>query len=188
MIALRSVARTGILKNVRILLASILALSGLLAGQQLPTYTIKSWKTGNAQAQPQTLEIALSKAEPEYHKVINDVSRNPLYDLQVKPAAFIGPGDGIVAWHVYLTAPNSQGNLLIPSDSLEQEEYREPDYLWWFYPGNNPLVPMGATRVVRVAGSYVTLKAADVKVNGSGQLEGMKLTVSFSNNPPASAD
>lgn len=172
----------------RLLLASILALSGLLAAQQLPTYTIKSWKTGTAQAQPQTLDIALSKAEPLYHKVINDVSGNPLYDLQVAPAAFIGPGDGIVAWHVYLTTPNSGDNLLIPSDSLEQERYTEPDYLWWFYPGNNTLAPIEAMRVVQVEGSYVALRATDVKLNRSGHLQAMKLTVTFSNTPPAAAE
>lgn len=171
----------------KILLASLLALSSLLAAQNWPSYTIKSWKTGNAQAQAQTLEINLSQAEPKYRKVINDTSGQPLYDLQVKPAAFIGPGDGIVSWHVYLTTPGSKDNLLIPSDSLEQEQYREPDYLWWFYPGNNTLVPMGATRVVQVEGSYVVLKAADVRVNGAGQLEGMKLTVSFSDTPPEAA-
>lgn len=159
----------------------------MLAAQELPTYTIKSWKTGSAQSQPQTVDIHLSKSEPAYEKVINDVSGNRLYDLQVKPAAFIGPGDGIVAWHVYLTTPGSKENLLIPSNSLEQEQYREPDYLWWFYPGNNTLAPIEAMRVVQVEGSYVTLKATDVKVNGSGQLEEMMLTVTFSNTPPAAA-
>lgn len=172
----------------KLLLGLLLALSGLLAAQQPPTYTIKSWKTGSAQAQPQTIKIKLSKAEPAYQKVINDVSGNPLYDLQVEPAAFIGPGDGIAAWHVYLTTPGSKDNLLIPSNSLEQEEYGEPDYLWWFYAGNNMLVPMGVMRAVQVEGSYVALKATDVKVNGAGQLEGMTLTVTLSNTPPAAAE
>jgi hypothetical protein len=112
----------------------------------------------------------------------------PLYRLLVRPVAFIGPGDGIVAWHVYLTTLDSNHNLLTPSDSLEQEEYATPDYLWWFYPGKNRLVPIDATRAVQLQGSYLLLKATDVKVNDAGQLEGMQLNITFTNTPPSPAD
>lgn len=91
----------------------------------------------------------------------------------------------MAAWHVYLTTLNSNDNLLLPSNSVQQEEYEGPDYLWWFYPGKNRLVPMDATRVVQVEGSYVILKAQDVRLNGLGQLETMRLTITFSNTPPA---
>ena len=165
--------------------ASLLIFSSLPAlAQAGPEYTIKSWKTGTTQAEPQTLNISLSTGDRTYRKVINDVSGHPLYRLLVQPAAFIGPGDGIVAWHVYLTTVDGKENLLIPSDSLEQEEYERPDYLWWFYPGKNRLVPIETPRVVQVEGSYVLLKAAEVKLNAASQLEGMQLTIQFSNAPP----
>lgn len=168
-----------------LLSAALFLFSGALAAQTPPSLSIKSWKTGTAQARPQTLNISLSAANRAYDATINDVSGQPLYRLLVRPAAFIGPGDGIVAWHVYLTELNSSDNLLLPSNSLEQEEYEGPDYLWWFYPEKNRLVPMDATRVVQVAGFYVTLKASGVKFNGSGQLEAMQLRVTFSSTAPA---
>ena len=168
-----------------LLSAALFLFSGALAAQSPPSLSIKSWKTGTAQARPQTLNLSLSAANRSYDANINDVSGQPLYRLLVRPAAFIGPGDGIVAWHVYLTGLNSSDNLLLPSDSLEQEEYEGPDYLWWFYPGKNRLAPMDATRVVQVQNSFVTLKASGVKVNGSGQLEAMQLTVTFSNTAPS---
>ncbi|MGE5204852.1 MAG: hypothetical protein ACM3PW_04500 [Chlamydiota bacterium] len=168
---------------------SLIALSSLLArAQAAPSYTIKSWKTGTAHAEPQTLHVALSTADRTYRKVINDAGGRPLYRLLVEPVAFIGPGDGIVAWHVYLTTVDSNQNLLLPSNSLEQEEYERPDYLWWFYPGKNLFAPIDAPRVVQLQGSYVRLQAEDVKVNGSGQLEGMQLTITFSNTPPQPAN
>jgi hypothetical protein len=168
-----------------ILAASLIGFFTLAAlAQTGPGYTIKSWETGIAQAEPQTLNISLSTSDRIYRKVINDVSGHPLYRLLVRPAAFIGPGDGIVAWHVYLTTLDGSANLLIPSDSLEQEEYERPDYLWWFYPGKNRLVPIETPRVVHLEGSYVLLKAGDVKLNAAGQLEGMQLTIQFSNAPP----
>lgn len=153
---------------------------------QTPSYHIKSWKTGSAQAEPQTLNISLSASDRTYSKVIHDVAGQPLYRLLVRPVAFIGPGDGIVAWHVYLTTLDSQENLLLPSNSLEQEEYEGPDYLWWFYPGKTRLVPIDAARMVQVEGSYVQLKAEDVRLGGSDQIESMRLTITFSNAPPAS--
>lgn len=168
-----------------ILAASLLIFCSLPAlAQAGPEYTIRSWKTGTAQAEPQTLNISLSTANRIYRKVINNVSGQPLYRLLVRPAAFIGPGDGIVAWHVYLTTVDGNENLLIPSDSLEQEEYERPDYLWWFYPGKNRLVPIETPRLVQVEGSYVLLKAGEVKLNDASQLEGMQLTIQFSNAPP----
>lgn len=180
----------GILKHVKTIFAvSLIALSSLLArAQAAPSYTIKSWKTGTAHAEPQTLHVALSTADRTYRKVINDAGGRPLYRLLVEPVAFIGPGDGIVAWHVYLTTVDSNQNLLLPSNSLEQEEYERPDYLWWFYPGKNLFAPIDAPRVVQLQGSYVRLQAEDVKVNGSGQLEGMQLTITFSNTPPQPAN
>lgn len=182
----RAAQRTRILLGMKRLLeiALFLCLSLAMAAQTPSSYRIKSWKTGTAQAEAQTLKIALSATERVYSKSINDASGHPLYRLLVEPAAFIGPGDGVVAWHVYLTTANSNDNLLLPSKSLQQEEYEGPDYLWWFYPGNNRLVPIDATRVAQVEGSYVTLKAEDVKVNGLGQLENMQLTIIFSNTPP----
>ncbi len=168
------------------LAASLLVLSGLLVAQPSPKYAIKSWKAGNAQAEPQTLNISLSTRDRIYQKTINDVSGHPLYRLLVRPVAFIGPGDGIIAWHVYLTALDSNQNLLTPSNSLEQEEYETPDYLWWFYPGKNRLLPIDAPRAIQLQGSYVLLKATEVKVNPAGQLEGMQLTITFANTPPSS--
>ena len=179
--------RTRILIGVKRILVIALFLSlpvGMAA--QTPTYRIKSWKTGSAQAEPQTLNISLSASDRTYSKVINDVSGQPLYRLLVRPAAFIGPGDGIIAWHVYLTTLDSQENLLVPSNSLEQEEYEGPDYLWWFYPGKTRLVPIDAARIVQVEGSYVQLKAEDVRLGGGDQLESMRLTITFSTAPPAS--
>ena len=174
-------------KQVKILAAALLLhISGLLLwAQPSAKYSIKSWKTGTAQAQTQTLHISLNTSHSSYRKLIDDVSGAPLYRLLVQPASFIGPADGIIAWHVYLTALDSNSNLLTPSPTLEQEEYETPDYLWWFYPGKNTFVPMEATRVIQVQGSYVVLQAKDVKVNGSGQLEGMQLTITFANHPPA---
>ncbi len=168
-----------------ILAASLLIFSSLpTLAQAGPEYTIKSWKTGTTQAEPQTLNISLSTGNRTYRKVINDVSGHPLYRLLVRPAAFIGHGDGIVAWHVYLTTVDGNENLLLPSDSLEQEEYERPDYLWWFYPGKNRLVPIETPRLVQVEGSYVLLRAQDVRLNPEGQLEGMELTIQFSSAPP----
>lgn len=179
--------RTRILVGVKRLLeiALLLCLPVVMAAQTPSNYRIKSWKTGTAQAEPQTLNITLSAADRTHSKIINDASGHPLYRLLVQPAAFIGPGDGVAAWHVYLTTLNSNDNLLLPSNSVQQEEYEGPDYLWWFYPGKNRLVPMDATRVVQVEGSYVILKAQDVRLNGLGQLETMRLTITFSNTPPA---
>ncbi len=176
----------GILEHVKtILVASLIVFFTLPAlAQARPGYTIKSWKTGTAQAEPQTLDISLNTGDRIYRKVINDVSGHPLYRLLVRPAAFIGPGNGIVAWHVYLTTLEGSTNLLIPSDSLEQEEYERPDYLWWFYPGKNHLVPIETPRVVQVEGSYVLLRAGEVKLNSEGQLESIQLTIRFSNVPP----
>lgn len=171
-----------------LLAASLVALSGLLVAQPSPKYAIKSWKAGNAQAEPQTLNISLSTRDRVYQKTINDLSGHPLYRLLVRPVVFIGPGDGIVAWHVYLTTLDSNQNLLTPSDSLEQEEYETPDYLWWFYPGKNRLVPIDAPRAVQLQASYVLLKATDVKVNDAGQLEGMRLDITFANTPPRADD
>jgi hypothetical protein len=170
------------------LAASLLAFSGLLVAQPSPKYAIKSWKAGSAQAEPQTLNVSLNTRDRVYQNTINDLSGHPLYRLLVRPVAFIGPGDGIVAWHVYLTTLDSNHNLLTPSDSLEQEEYATPDYLWWFYPGKNRLVPIDATRAVQLQGSYLLLKATDVKVNDAGQLEGMQLNITFTNTPPSPAD
>ena len=170
------------------LAASLLAFSGVLVAQPSPQYAIKSWKAGNAQAQPQTLNISLSTRDRIFQKTINDLSARPLYRLLVRPVAFIGPGDGIVAWHVYLTPLDSNQNLLTPSDSLEQEEYATPDYLWWFYPGKNRLVPIEAPRTVQLQGSYLLLKATDVKVNDAGQLEGMQLNITFTSTPPRPDD
>ena len=167
-----------------LLAASLLAFSGLLVAQPSPKYAVKSWKAGNVQAEPQTLNISLSTRDRVYQKTINDLSGRPLYRLLVRPVAFIGPGDGIIAWHVYLTTLDSSQNLLTPSDSLEQEEYGTPDYLWWFYPGKNRLVPIDATRTVQLQGSYVQLEATSVKVNDAGQLEGMQLNITFTNTPP----
>ncbi|HLK34356.1 MAG TPA: hypothetical protein VKT29_14775, partial [Terriglobales bacterium] len=104
------------MKNILLSLLFLLLWSLPSAGQTHPAiYRIKSWKTGTAQAQPQTLNISLSTAEREYRKVITDVGGQPLYQLSVRPAAFVGPGDGIIAWHVYLTTLDSQDNLLLPS-------------------------------------------------------------------------
>lgn len=168
-----------------LLAASLIVFIGLPGlAQAGPEYAIKSWKTGTAQAEPQTLDISLGTGARTYRKVINDVSGHPLYRLQVRPAAFIGPGNGIVAWHVYLTTLDGNENLLLPSDSLQQEEYERPDYLWWFYPGTNRLVPIETPRVVQVEGSYVLLRAREVKLNPGGQLEGMQLTIRFSNARP----
>ena len=179
--------RTRILVGVKRLLAIalLLCLPVMMAAQAPSNYRIKSWKTGTAQAEPQTLNISLSGGDRAYSKIINDGSGHPLYRLLVQAAAFIGPGDGVAAWHVYLTTLNSNDNLLLPSNSVQQEEYEGPDYLWWFYPGKNRLVAMDATRVVQVEGSYVTLKAQEVKLNGLGQVENMQLTITFSNTPPA---
>lgn len=179
-------ARTRILIAVKhaIGIALLLLLPAIAAGQQSSRYEIKSWKTGAAQAEPQTLNIPLNPSARAFSRVVNDVSGHPLYRLMVSPAAFIGPGDGVVAWHVYLTTLDSALNLLLPSNSLEQEEYKTPDYLWWFYPGRNSLVPIDAARVVQVEGSYVTLKAQDVKTDGTGRLESMQMSITFSNTPP----
>ncbi len=156
----------------------------LVWSQPSPKYSIRSWKTGSAQAEPQTLHISLSAADSSYRKLIDDVSGHPLYRLLVQPVSFIGPRDGIISWHVYLTALDSNSNLLIPSNSLEQEEYETPDYLWWFYPGKNNLVPLNASRVIQVGESYVVLKADSARLSASGQLEQMQLTVTFTNSPP----
>ena len=181
-------SRTRILVAVKPFLTVILLLLfPMLAAAQTPSiYCIKSWKTGTAQAEPQTLKIALNTATRTYRKVINDVSDQPLYRLLVQPVASIGAADGVVAWHVYLTSLDSKENLLLPSNSLEQEEYEGPDYLWWFYAGKNRLVPLEATRVVQVEGSYVTLKAEDVKLTSGDDLESMQLTITFSNRAPSS--
>jgi hypothetical protein len=167
--------------------ALVLVLSVIAAAQVPSSYRIKSWKQGTAQVEPQTLTISLSKANPAYSKLINDVSGHPLCRLLVQPAAFVGPGDGIVAWHVYLTTPESNDNLLLPSNSLEQEEYETADYLWWFYPGQNRFVPMEAARVIQVENFYVLLEAEHVKLDGTGRLESMELAVRMSNVPPTPA-
>jgi hypothetical protein len=167
-----------------IAIAALLLLPVIASGQQSSRYEIRSWKTGAAQAEPQTLNIVLSLTSRTYTRVVNSISGRPLYRVVVNPAAFIGPGDGIVAWHVYLTTLDSTENLLLPSNSLEQEEYKTPDYLWWFYPGQNTLVPIDAARVIQVEGSYVSLRAEGVKTSGAGQLESMHLTITFSNTPP----
>jgi hypothetical protein len=178
--------RTGILVAVKhFLTVTLLMFSPIMAAAQTPSICrIKSWKKGTAQADAQTLQIALSTTNRTYRKIINDVSGHPLYRLLVQPAGFIGVADGVVAWHVYLTSLDSSENLLLPSNSLEQEEYEGPDYLWWFYAGKNHPVPLEARRVVQVEGSYVTLKAEDVKLTAGDELESMQLTITFSNTPP----
>lgn len=180
--------RTGILVFVKPIPAiALLLFWPFMATAQTPSsYSIKSWKAGTAQAEAQTLNISLSREKRTYHQIINDISGHALYRLLVRPAVFVGPGDGIVAWHVFLTTLDADDNLLLPANSLEQEEYEGPDYLWWFYPGQNRLVPIEAKRVIQVEGSYVALKAGDIKVNDEGQLESMQLTITFSATPPSS--
>ncbi len=183
---MRGEREQGILEYVKTILATSLIFFFTVAAlaQARPRHIIKSWKTGTTQAEPQTLNISLGTGHRTYRKVINDVSGHPLYRLLVRPAAFIGPGNPIVAWHVYLTTVDGSENLLIPSASLQQEEYEGPDYMWWFYPGKNRLVSIEAPRVVQVQGSYVLLKAGEVKLDAASQLEGMQLTIQFGNAPP----
>jgi hypothetical protein len=163
----------------------LLIFTALFASAQNTTAQIKSWKSGNTQVQEQTLDLALNTAQRTYSKIVNDASGQPRFRLSIEPAAFIGPGDGILAWHVYLTGLDDHANLLTPSNDFEQEEFARKDYLWWFYPARNRLIDIGASRVIQVEGFYVVLKPGKVSVGPGNRLESMGLTVIFSNSRPA---
>jgi hypothetical protein len=167
------------------LAVAVIGCATLLAAQTVPAkYEIDSWKKGTTQVQEQTLNIPLSASEPDYDAMINDSSGQRRFHLAIYPVMLSGPHDGIAAWHVSLTEPGSQQNLLTATADLEQEEFQSRDYLWWLYPGKNTFVPLDAPRIIYVESFYVGIKVDGVTPANGEPMQAIKLTLTFSNSPP----
>ena len=137
----------------------LLILGGHSLAQTAPCYYVESWSKGHRSAASQQFLARVTAAKPHFERRVPDNQGRMQFEFSLEPEK--GPDGGIIAWHALLTARDDpkNRNLLARAQGPDVEFQSPKDFVWWFSPAPNAVIPIAATRIIRVEAFVVTLRA-----------------------------